>query len=240
VLELLLRESIDFEGPHQGQSAWLTHFWRAEATEKGKDYTYAMNQYLSKLQTGLNNLDTETAKNLSVKGIPTDIKTEAKETDLMSIHNAITLVGEEYNTPFDTITSDDKSYSIEIYKGQEHLATAHLSKVDQVINGVTTATIVQEIDLINIPLKISNIEEDVKEAADKGQGLIDYGTTTIRGLNAKGLDINAITLPLNFSKNETTDFFLSFKNTDEENGGLVPVEHPNGVHELSIIKIILH
>ena len=66
----------------------------------GKDYTYAMNQYLSKLQTGLYNLDVETTKNLSVKGIPTDAETTAKETDLMSIKNAITLVGSGYNTPF--------------------------------------------------------------------------------------------------------------------------------------------
>ena len=152
----------------------------------------------------------------------------------MSIKNAITLVGGGYNTPFDTITSDDQSYSLAFYKGEEHLATAHLSKVDQVINGVTTATIVQEIDLINIPLKTSNIQDEVRDAADKGQGLIDYGTTTIRGLNAKGLDINAITVPLNFDENETTDFFLSIKNENEDNGGLVPVEHPNGIHELSI------
>ena len=64
--------------------------------------------------------------------------------------------------------------------------------------------------------------------------MIDYGTTTIRGLNAKGLDINAITLPLNFDESETTDFFLSIKNENEDNGGLIPVEHPNGIHELSI------
>ena len=64
--------------------------------------------------------------------------------------------------------------------------------------------------------------------------MIDYGTTTIRGLNAKGLDINAITLPINFDESETTDLFMSIKNENEDNGGLIPVEHPNGIHELSI------
>ena len=76
----------------------------------------------------------------------------------MSIKNAITL-GSGYNTPFDTINSTIKVTHWRSIRGEEHLATAHLSKVDQVIDGVTTATIVQEIDLINIPLKTSNINK---------------------------------------------------------------------------------
>ena len=57
LLELLLRESIDFEGPHNGQQAWSTHFWRAEApinADEVEKHEYAMNQYMSKLKTAFN------------------------------------------------------------------------------------------------------------------------------------------------------------------------------------------